>query len=59
MNKSYLALCVAAGLLAPAVLAAEDKPATSIEVIMVKGEKIASSLQDKTSSVAVFSQQDI
>ena len=58
MNKSYLALSIAAGLLMPSVIMAEEVP-SSIEVIMVQGEKITRSLQDTTSSVAVFSQQDI
>jgi len=59
MNKRYLAMSIAAGLLAPSVLAEQEVQSSEIEVIMVKGEKISRSLQDTTSSVAVFSQQDI
>jgi len=59
MNKSYLALSIAASLLAPTVMAEQEAQSSPVEVIMVKGEKISRSLQDTTSSVSVFSQQDI
>ena len=55
---SLLALSVAASFISPSVLA-DDAAANGIEVIMVKGEKITRSLQETTSSVAVFTQSDI
>ncbi|NRA62274.1 MAG: TonB-dependent receptor [Psychrobium sp.] len=69
MKKNYLAMSIAIALFAPSIMAAQgtkpsdvakqDKKSSNIEVIMVKGEKISRSLQDTTSSVSVYTQQDI